>query len=222
MLSRNLEQTLHRALSTASDFRHEFATLEHLLYALTEDRDAVAVMKACDVDMEKVRADILDFLQNEFNAEPAEHQEDPKPTSGFQRVIQRAIIHVQSSGREEVTGGNVLVALFSERESHAVFFLQEQEMTRLDAVNYISHGIAKAPGFSEGRTVHGADEEGEDEEPVKSGREALDAYCVNLNEKAFDGRIDPLIGREPEIERTIQVLCRRTKNNPLYVGDPGV
>lgn len=222
MLSRNLEQTLHRALATASDFRHEFATLEHLLYALIEDRDAVAVMKACDIDLEKVRADIINFLQTEFRAEPPEHVEDPKPTSGFQRVIQRAIIHVQSSGREEVTGGNVLVALFSERESHAVFFLQDQEMTRLDAVNYISHGIAKTPGMSEQRSVHGADEEGEDEDMVKKGREALDAYCVNLNEKALDGRIDPLIGREAEIERTIQVLCRRTKNNPLYVGDPGV
>ncbi|MCK4939615.1 MAG: AAA family ATPase, partial [Rhodospirillaceae bacterium] len=132
------------------------------------------------------------------------------------------IIHVQSSGREEVTGGNVLVALFSERESHAVFFLQEQDMTRLDAVNYISHGIAKAPGASDERTVHGVDEAVDGEDVVKKGRESLDAYCVNLNEKANDGRIDPLIGRGEEIDRTIQVLCRRTKNNPLYVGDPGV
>ncbi|MDH5489086.1 MAG: AAA family ATPase, partial [Rhodospirillaceae bacterium] len=222
MLSRNLEQTLHRALAMAGDFRHEFATLEHLLLALIEDNDALAVMKACGVDTLHVRDELVDFLQNEFVQNAPDYLEDPKPTSSFQRVIQRAIIHVQSSGREEVTGGNVLVALFSERESHAVYFLQEQDMTRLDAVNYISHGIAKAPGVSDTRTVHGVDEMADGEEVVKKGREALDAYCVNLNEKAMDGRIDPLIGRDAEIDRTIQVLCRRTKNNPLYVGDPGV
>ncbi|MDH5187936.1 MAG: ATP-dependent Clp protease ATP-binding subunit ClpA [Rhodospirillaceae bacterium] len=222
MLSRNLEQTLHRALAMAGDFRHEFATLEHLLLALIEDSDALAVMKACGVDSMHVRDELVDFLQNEFVQSPPDYLDDPKPTSSFQRVIQRAIIHVQSSGREEVTGGNVLVALFSERESHAVYFLQEQDMTRLDAVNYISHGIAKAPGASDTRTVHGADEMADGEDVVKKGREALDAYCVNLNEKAMDGKIDPLIGRDDEIDRTIQVLCRRTKNNPLYVGDPGV
>ena len=222
MLSRNLEQTLHRALAVAGDFRHEFATLEHLLLALVEDSDALAVMNACGVDAVHVRDELVDFLQNEFMQNPPDFTEDPKPTSSFQRVIQRAIIHVQSSGREEVTGGNVLVALFSERESHAVYFLQEQDMTRLDAVNYISHGIAKAPGASDERTVHGADDLEDGEDVVKKGREALDAYCVNLNEKATDGRIDPLIGRDEEINRTIQVLCRRTKNNPLYVGDPGV
>lgn len=222
MLSRNLEQTLHRALAMAGDFRHEFATLEHLLLALVEDTDALAVMKACGVSTTRVRDELVNFLQNEFMQNPPDYTEDPKPTSGFQRVIQRAIIHVQSSGREEVTGGNVLVALFSERESHAVFFLQEQDMTRLDAVNYISHGIAKTPGESDTRTVHGADDLEDGEDVVKKGREALDAYCVNLNEKAMDGKIDPLIGRNDEIDRTIQVLCRRTKNNPLYVGDPGV
>ena len=226
MLSRNLEQTLHRALNVAGEFRHEFATLEHLLMSLIEDPDAVAVLRACDVDIDKMRQDVLDFLQNELVLPLLDGLEDPKPTSGFQRVIQRAIIHVQSSGREEVTGANVLVALFSERESHAVFFLQEQDVTRLDAVNYISHGIAKAAGMGEDRHVAGAglepglddDEEGQ----VKSGREALEAYCVNLNEKAESGKIDPLIGRAGEVDRTIQVLCRRTKNNPLYVGDPGV
>jgi ATP-dependent Clp protease ATP-binding subunit ClpA len=148
--------------------------------------------------------------------------DEAKPTSSFQRVLQRAAIHVQSSGREEVTGANVLVALFSERESNAVFLLQEQEMTRFDAVNYISHGIAKVPGHAETRTAHGAEEETAEENIIKKGREALDAYCVNLNNKAIKGKIDPLIGRENEVERTIQVLCRRTKNNPLYVGDPGV
>ena len=224
MLSRNLEQTLHRALNVAGEYRHEFATLEHLLMALIDDPDAVAVLRACEVDLDKMRADVTDFLQNELALPLLDGLEDPKPTSGFQRVIQRAIIHVQSSGREEVTGGNVLVALFSERESHAVFFLQEQDMTRLDAVNYISHGIAKAPGQSQPRPVTGAgmdDSEG-GEGAVKSGREALEAYCVNLNEKAANGKIDPLIGRADEVDRTIQVLCRRTKNNPLYVGDPGV
>ena len=148
--------------------------------------------------------------------------EDAKPTTGFQRVVQRAVLHVQNSGRDEVTGANVLVALFSERESHAVYFLQEQNMSRLDAVNYISHGIAKRPGMSQAKPVRGADEDEDGEKVVKQGTEALEAYCVNLNEKARKGRIDPLIGREAEVERTIQILCRRQKNNPLFVGDPGV
>ena len=226
MLSRNLEQTLHRALNIATEYRHEYATLEHLLASLVDDPDAVAVLRACGVDLDKLRADVTDFLEGELNMPPLNGMEDPKPTSGFQRVIQRAIIHVQSSGREEVTGANVLVALFSERESHAVYFLQEQDMTRLDAVNYISHGIAKVPGHSEDRHVAGAGlgndmGEGEDGE-VKAGAEALETYCVNLNDKAASGKIDPLIGRGDEVDRTIQVLCRRTKNNPLYVGDPGV
>jgi len=226
MLSRNLEQTLHRALSIASEYRHEFATLEHLLLSLVDDPDAVAVLRACEVDLDKARIEIADFLLNELDLPTLDGLEDPKPTSGFQRVIQRSIIHVQSSGREEVTGANVLVALFSERESHAVYFLQDQHMTRLDAVNYISHGIAKAPGQSEDRHVPGADEEGGfglgEDGDGKAGPGALETYCVNLNEKAKAGKIDPLIGRAEEIDRTIQVLCRRTKNNPLYVGDPGV
>ncbi len=223
MLSRNLEQTLHRALNIAGEYRHEFATLEHLLLSLTDDPDAISVLRACEVDLDKIQGDVTHFLENELVLPPLDGLEDPKPTSGFQRVIQRAIIHVQSSGREEVTGANVLVALFSERESHAVYFLQEQDMTRLDAVNYISHGIAKAPGQSEDRLVRGADDEtGDEEDVIKKGDDALEAYCVNLNQKAQDGKIDPLIGRTDEIERTIQVLCRRTKNNPLYVGDPGV
>lgn len=222
MLSRNLEQTLHRALNIAGEYRHEFATLEHLLLALTDDPDAISVLRACEVDLEILHADVTNFLENELVLPALDGLEDPKPTSGFQRVIQRAIIHVQSSGREEVTGANVLVALFSERESNAVYFLQEQDMTRLDAVNYISHGIAKAPGASEERLVTGAEENMDEEGVVKKGQEALETYCVNLNVKAAEGKIDPLIGRAAEIERTIQVLCRRTKNNPLYVGDPGV
>ncbi len=222
MLSRNLEHTLHRALALATERHHEFATLEHLLLALVEDSDAMSVMKACGVDLERLAEEVTDFLDTELDDLRSTQDIEPKPTAGFQRVIQRAVIHVQSSGREEVTGANVLVALFSERESHAVYFLQLHEMSRLDAVNYISHGIAKVAGEDRARTVHGADEDAAEEKVVRKGEDALDAYCVNLNEKAAEGRIDPLIGRQSEIERTIQVLCRRNKNNPLYVGDPGV
>ena len=222
MLSKNLEQSLHRALDQANERRHEYATLEHLLYALTTDQDAIAVLRACGVDIERLRGDLEGYIENELINLIGPQHEEAKPTAGFQRVVQRAVIHVQSSGRAEVTGANVLVALFSERESHAVFFLQEQEMTRYDAVNYISHGIAKVHGQSEARRVEGAEEEAKTEADNKSGREALDAYCVDLNEKAKAGKIDPLIGRAFEVERTIQILCRRTKNNPLYVGDPGV
>ena len=227
MLSRNLEQTLHRALSLASERRHEYATLEHLLLGLAEDSDAATVLRACGVDLDKLRQDLGEFLDKDLSGLATERPGDPKPTAGFQRVVQRAAIHVQSSGRDEVTGANVLVALFSERESHAVYFLQLQDMTRLDAVNFISHGIAKAPGRSAQRPAQGAKEENtpENEREEKPGRRAQDAlsnYCVNLNKKAGSGKIDPLIGRDSEIERTIQILCRRTKNNPLYVGDPGV
>ncbi|MGE5516162.1 MAG: ATP-dependent Clp protease ATP-binding subunit ClpA [Bacteroidota bacterium] len=222
MLSRNLEQSLHRALGYASERRHEYATLEHLLLALSEDQDAVAVLRACSVDVDRLKRDLTEFVDNSLTDLVSPRAAEPKPTAGFQRVVQRAAIHVQSSGREEVTGANVIVALFSERESHAVYFLQLQDMTRLDAVNYISHGVAKAPGRTQNRTVHGADEEAAGEKVVKKGQDALNAYCVNLNKKAQQGKIDPLIGRDPEIERTIQILCRRSKNNPLYVGDPGV
>ena len=220
MLSRNLEQSLHRALALAKDRGHEYATLEHLLLSLTEDQDGISVLRACGVEIDQLRKDLTEFIDTEMDSLVTSKLTEPKPTAGFQRVVQRAAIHVQSSGREEVTGANVLVAIFSEREAHAVYFLQMHDMTRLDAVNYISHGIAKVAGYSEARGVHGADDETDDETVVKKGTEALDAYCVNLNQKAADGKIDPLIGRDGEIERTIQVLCRRTKNNPLYVGDP--
>jgi ATP-dependent Clp protease ATP-binding subunit ClpA len=222
MLSANLEQTLHRALAYANERRHEYATLEHLAMALLEDPDAVAVLRACGVDLDRLRSDLGDYLDNELSNLITAQVGDAKPTAGFQRVLQRAAIHVQSSGREEVTGANVLVAMFSERESHAVYFLQEQEMTRLDAVNYISHGIAKVQGRGDTRNVDGTDDDAQSEKVVRKGHEALDAYCIDLNRKAEEGKIDPLIGRDSEIERTIQVLCRRTKNNPLYVGDPGV
>jgi ATP-dependent Clp protease ATP-binding subunit ClpA len=222
MLSRNLEQTLHRALALANARHHEFATLEHLLLALTDDQDAVAVMRACGVDLDLLKQELGHYIDTEMQNLVHPATEEAKPTSSFQRVLQRAAIHVQSSGREEVTGANVLVALFSERESNAVFFLQEQEMTRFDAVNYISHGIAKVAGHGETRPVQGADADGAEEHVMKKGKDALDAYCVNLNVKAGKGKIDPLIGRAAEVDRTIQVLCRRSKNNPLYVGDPGV
>src|SRR5215208_1829703 len=222
--SRSLEQSLHRALALANERHHEYATLEHLLLALIDDQDAAAVMRACNVDLDKLRRSLIAYLESELENLVADGAEDSKPTAGFQRVIQRAVIHVQSSGRAEVTGANVLVAVFAERESHAAYFLQEQDMTRYDAVNYISHGIAKRPGLSEARPVRGVEEETETksgDEPKKKG-DALEAYCVNLNKKAKDGKIDPLIGLDIEISRCIQVLCRRQKNNPLFVGDAGV
>ena len=229
--SNSLEKALHQALTFANDRHHEYATLEHLLLALMDDSDAAAVMRACGVDLDALRSTVTEYIDNELHNLVTGYDEDSKPTSGFQRVIQRAVIHVQSSGRDEVTGANVLVAIFAERESHAAYFLQEQEMTRYDAVNFISHGIAKRPGVSESRPVRGAEESDTDgsssstdnEEGGKAkNQDALSAYCVNLNQKAADGKVDPLIGREKEVSRTIQVLCRRSKNNPLYVGDPGV
>src|ERR1700687_2784844 len=208
--SRSLEQSLHRALALANERHHEYATLEHLLLALIEDQDAAAVMRACNVDLEKLRRSLIAYLESELDNLVTDGAEDSKPTAGFQRVIQRAVLHVQSSGRGDVTGAHVLVAIFSQRESHAAYFLQEQDMTRYDAVNYISHGIAKRPGMSEARPVRGADEEND----AKSGDEQ--------KKKGREGKIDPLIGRESEINRTIQVLCRRQKNNPLFVGEAGV
>jgi len=222
MLSRHLERSLHRALLLASERKHEFATLEHLLLALTEDPDAVAVMRACGVDMDRLRSDLCGYLDNEMTGLVVDSEDAPQPTAGFQRALQRAVIQVQSAGREEVTGANVLVAIFSERESHAVYFLQNQNMTRFDAVNYISHGITKAGGPGIESAEGSAEEDAAEERSAKKGKAALDAYCVNLNQKAMDGKIDPLIGRAAEVERTIQILCRRQKNNPLYVGDPGV
>ena len=222
-LSRSLEQALHHAIKLASDRHHEYATLEHLLLALMEDADASQVMKACNVDMDALKKSVQKYIDEDLATLILDDSEEAKPTTGFQRVVQRAVLHVQNSGRDEVTGANVLVALFTERESHAVYFLQEQNMNRLDAVSYISHGIAKRPGMSQPKQVRGAEEESEEgEKQPKQGTEALEAYCVNLNEKAKSGKVDPLIGRAAEVDRTIQILCRRQKNNPLFVGDPGV
>src|SRR5271167_85865 len=231
IFSRALEKTLRRALSLANERRHEYATLEHLLLALIDDVDAAAVLRACGVDLDALRKTVVQYLDTELENLVVDSQEEAKATNGFQRVVQRAAFHVQSSGREEVTGANVLVAIFAERETHAAYFLQEQDMTRYGAVNYISHGIAKRPGASDtSRLPRGTDDEHEsrdskdskDSPDSKKKEGALEAYCVNLNRKAREGRIDPLIGREAEVQRTIQVLCRRQKNNPLLVGDPGV
>ena len=224
MISKNLEEGLHRALAYANERYHEYATLEHLLYALTEDQDAVAVLQACGVDIPRLSSDLLAYIDDDLSNLVSPNAGEAKPTAGFQRVVQRAVIHVQSSSssKSEVTGANILVALFSERESHAVYFLQEQDMSRFDAVNFISNGIAKARGETADHRVDGADVDAKADNVNKSGNAALDAYCVDLNAKAIANRIDPLIGRDFEVERTIQILCRRTKNNPLYVGDPGV
>ncbi|QQR34920.1 ATP-dependent Clp protease ATP-binding subunit ClpA [Devosia oryziradicis] len=221
--SRGLEKALHQAMNLARERNHEFATLEHLLLALTDDRETIAVLTGCDVDIDALKSDLEDFINEELDSLIVASGQDARPTAAFQRVIQRAVIHVQSSGREEVTGANVLVAIFAERESHAAYFLEQQDMSRLDAVNFISHGITKS-GPSEERKVRGA-EDGENHgeggaEAKKSS--ALADFCVNLNEKARQGKIDPLIGRDAELRRTIQVLCRRSKNNPIYVGDAGV
>ncbi len=220
--SRGLEKALHQAMNLARERAHEFATLEHLLLALTEDRDTIAVLTGCDVDVEALKGDLEDFINEELDSLVVPNGQDARPTAAFQRVIQRAVIHVQSSGRDEVTGANVLVAIFAERESHAAYFLEQQDMSRLDAVNFISHGITKS-GPNEDRRVRGADSAAETEEGRSGGASsALADFCVNLNEKAKAGKIDPLIGRDAELRRTIQVLCRRSKNNPIYVGDAGV
>ena len=227
--AQSLEKTLHTALTNASERSHEYATLEHLLLALIEDPDAAQVMTACGVDLGELAEVVKQYLDQEYQSLKTQEKGDPAPTAGFQRVIQRAILHVQSSGKDTVTGANVLVALFSECDSYAVYFLQQQDMSRLDAVSYISHGIGKGGKRIEDRSPQGSDipETPAQEEKAAAGKDgkkdsALDQFCVNLNERALAGKIDPLIGRGPEVDRTIQILCRRSKNNPLYVGDPGV
>ena len=226
--SNTLEQAIHSALALANTRSHEFATLEHLLLALIDEPDAARVMKACDVDTEELRTTLVEFIDDDLSNLVTDIEgSEAVPTAAFQRVIQRAAIHVQSSGRTEVTGANVLVAIFAERESNAAFFLQEQDMTRYDAVNFIAHGVAKNPAYGESRPVTGAHDE--DESPSSDSasqgeqkESALAKYCVDLNAKSRKGDVDPLIGRSQEVERCIQVLCRRRKNNPLLVGDPGV
>ncbi|MBD0864490.1 MAG: ATP-dependent Clp protease ATP-binding subunit ClpA [Rhodobacteraceae bacterium] len=225
--STTLEQAIHSALALANERRHEFATLEHLLLALLDEPDAIRVMRACGVDVDDLRGTLIEFIDEDLaNLVTDVDGSEAVPTAAFQRVIQRAVIHVQSSGRTEVTGANVLVAIFAERESNAAYFLQQQNMTRYDAVNFIAHGVAKDPAFGESRPVTGSNESEDEPQQAPSEGEkqacALTKYCVDLNSKSRSGDIDPLIGRDLEVERCIQVLCRRRKNNPLLVGDPGV
>jgi ATP-dependent Clp protease ATP-binding subunit ClpA len=225
--SQTLEQAIHAALALANSRSHEFATLEHLLLALMDEPDAKQVMLACDVNLEELRETVVNFIDEELTTLKTDTEGvEAMPTTAFQRVIQRAAIHVQSSGRSEVTGANVLVAIFAERESNAAYFLQAQDMTRYDAVNFIAHGVAKNPEFGEPRAVQGSDDEQTEKQEIgvdgEAKESALDKYTVDLNKKAAKGEIDPLIGRDHEVDRCIQVLCRRRKNNPLLVGDPGV
>ncbi|WP_347824525.1 ATP-dependent Clp protease ATP-binding subunit ClpA [uncultured Planktomarina sp.] len=225
--SASLENAIHEALAAANARKHELATLEHLLLALLDEPDAAKVMRACSVDLKLLRKALVDFIEDDLSSLITDADgSEAVPTAAFQRVIQRAAIHVQSSGRTEVTGANVLVAIFAERESNAAYFLQEQDMTRYDAVNFIAHGVAKDPNFVESRPIVGAEDETEmldsDGNETSEKESALTKYCIDLNEKSAKGNVDPLIGREHEVERCIQVLCRRRKNNPILVGDPGV
>ena len=225
--SASLENAIHEALAAANARKHELATLEHLLLALLDEPDAAKVMRACSVDLKLLRKALVDFIEDDLSTLITDVDgSEAVPTAAFQRVIQRAAIHVQSSGRTEVTGANVLVAIFAERESNAAYFLQEQDMTRYDAVNFIAHGVAKDPDFVESRPIVGAEDEAEmldsENNETSEKESALAKYCIDLNEKSAKGNVDPLIGREHEVERCIQVLCRRRKNNPILVGDPGV
>ena len=225
--SSTLENAIHEALAAANARKHELATLEHLLLALLDEPDAAKVMRACSVDLKVLRKSLVDFIEDDLSTLITDVDgSEAVPTAAFQRVIQRAAIHVQSSGRTEVTGANVLVAIFAEHESNAAFFLQDQDMTRYDAVNFIAHGVAKDPDFVESRPIVGAEDEDTlfDGEAGKAAEKdsALEKYCIDLNAKSLQGDVDPLIGRDLEVERCIQVLCRRRKNNPLLVGDPGV
>jgi len=220
MLDKDLEMTLNNAFRDAREQRHEFMTVEHLLLALLDNPSAAKVLRACGANLNALHNDLRNFIRENAPILPEGDERDTQPTLGFQRVLQRAVFHVQSSGKKEVSGANVLVAIFGERESHAVFFLSQQEIKRLDVVNYISHGISKVPQEDASEESEAAaEEEGRTEE---AGNNPLEAYTVDLNEQARKGKIDPLIGRQHEVQRTIQILCRRRKNNPLYVGEAGV
>jgi ATP-dependent Clp protease ATP-binding subunit ClpA len=220
MLSKELELTLNEAFKGARDRHHEYMTVEHLLLALLDNPSAVRVLRACAVNLERLRSDVATFIEQTTPIIPPNEGRETQPTLGFQRVLQRAVFHVQSSGKQEVTGANVLVAIFSEQDSQAVYFLNKQDLTRLDVVNFISHGISKTPGEERGADRDEPTEETAAEE--KEGASPLEAFGTNLNEQARKGKIDPLIGRAPEVERTVQILCRRRKNNPLLVGEAGV
>src|SRR5574340_158806 len=217
MIAQELEVTLHMAFMDARQKRHEFISVEHLLMAMLDNPSAAEVLRACGANIEDMREQLGKFIEEHTPKVSGEGEVDTQPTLGFQRVIQRAILHVQSSGKKEVTGANVLVAIFGEKDSHAVYFLQKQGVTRLDVVNFIAHGISKV---AEGNPARQESEpEGEPEQPASS---ALESFATNLNAQALAGKIEPLIGREVELERVIQTLCRRRKNNPLLVGEAGV
>jgi ATP-dependent Clp protease ATP-binding subunit ClpA len=219
MLSKELEYTLNIAFKRAREKRHEFMTVEHLLLALTENPVAARVLRACSADLDKLRKDLTNFLEQTTPLLAPSDDRETQPTLAFQRVLQRAVLHVQSSGKKEVTGANVLVAIFGEQDSQAVYFLSKQNVTRLDVVNYISHGISKVHGEEEGQ---GSASPADDEAAEPTGKSPLEMYGTNLNQLARQGKIDPLIGRRDEIQRTVQILCRRRKNNPLFVGEAGV
>jgi ATP-dependent Clp protease ATP-binding subunit ClpA len=217
MIAQELEVSLHMAFVEARQKRHEFITVEHLLLALLDNPTAAEVLRACGANMDELRKSLTQHIAEQTPRIAADREVDTQPTLGFQRVIQRAILHVQSSGKKEVTGANVLVAIFGEKDSHAVYFLQQQGITRLDVVNYISHGITKSP-----QPHHGKEEERAEDSPAEQANSPLDNFTQNLNAQALAGKIDPLIGRDRELERVIQTLCRRRKNNPLLVGEAGV
>lgn len=219
MISKELEQTLNNAFKDAREKKHEFVTVEHLLLALLDNSAASSVLKACGADLEQLKSDLSQFVDDTTPQLVHDDDRETQPTLGFQRVLQRAVFQVQSSGKKEVTGANVLVAIFSEQESQAVYFLNKQNVTRLDVVNYISHGISKVHGDDESQSVSPAEEDMTGDTTQKS---PLENYATNLNELAKEGKIDPLIGRKAEVERTVQILCRRRKNNPLLVGEAGV
>jgi len=221
VLSKELEVTLNLAFKEAREKRHEFMTVEHLLLALLDNPTAAKVLRACGADMNQLRRQLDDFITESSPLLPEDEDRDTQPTLGFQRVLQRAVFHVQSSGKKEVTGANVLVAIFGERESQAVYLLNQQNIARLDVVNCISHGISKVSEDDEATDEASSTTDAEGEQP-EGGKNPLEAFATNLNEQAKKGKIDPLIGRQHEIERTIQILCRRRKNNPLFVGEAGV
>jgi ATP-dependent Clp protease ATP-binding subunit ClpA len=222
MLSKELEYTLNLAFRGAREKRHEFVTVEHLLLGLLGEPAASRVLRACGADLDKLKAELTAFIEQNTPVLPPHEDRDTQPTLGFQRVLQRAVFHVQSSGKKEVTGANVLVAIFGERESQAVYFLNRHDVTRLDVVNFLSHGIAKSPGQEDSEESSGSSQGDEEKGGEGGARSALEAFAVNLNEQAMLGKIDPLIGRRNEVQRTVQILCRRRKNNPLFVGEAGV
>ena len=213
MINQELEQNLNNAFKLAQDQKHEFVTVEHLLLALLENSDAIALLTSNKVNIEQLRVDLQEFIGSTTPKISNETEIDIQPTLGFQRVIQRAVFHVQSSGKDEVKGSNILVAIFSEKESQSVFLLEQLGLTRLDAVSYLSHGRSE-------NTDPDSEETGESNEPESNN--ALEQFTTNLNKEALEGRIDPLIGRTSEIERVVQILARRSKNNPLLVGESGV